>query len=202
MRHLAQGLFFTIAMVSTLLFCLTIVFWIRDWNDTEIFKYVIQNHAQQHTNTFFVEFDSSGEVGFMAGGQTQPKFHNRPKPSTHPSIVSSGWRHFRQWDTGPSMFAQVPIPWTIDMGRLRIGRYENPGTLRPVWPMWTDIVSFPCWAVALTFAVLPAIYIFQRQRRRIPPGHCRRCGYDLRATAARCPECGTINSAAIDQPIR
>ena len=59
----------------------------------------------------------------------------------------------------------------------------------------------PHWSLALLFAILPALYlrstIRSRRRRRI--GHCPRCGYDLRATPERCPECGTERVLATDE---
>jgi hypothetical protein len=41
-------------------------------------------------------------------------------------------------------------------------------------------------------AVLPSIWLmtYRRRRRRFREGHCRVCGYDLRASPGRCPECG------------
>ena len=49
-----------------------------------------------------------------------------------------------------------------------------------------DSLSMPCCAVAAVTAILPAA----RLRRKRQPGLCRACGYDLRATPGRYPECG------------
>jgi hypothetical protein len=53
--------------------------------------------------------------------------------------------------------------------------------------------ALPWWALAIAFAVLPALavrrYVHKRRRQ---PGTCPGCGYDLRATPDRCPECGAV----------
>jgi hypothetical protein len=49
----------------------------------------------------------------------------------------------------------------------------------------------PDWLLAALAAILPVLWVIS-VRRRFPTGHCQHCGYDLRATRERCPECGKI----------
>ena len=54
----------------------------------------------------------------------------------------------------------------------------------------------PAWAIVLATAVLPIRAFLawrhdRRQKSRVAENACRACGYDLRATPDRCPECGT-----------
>ncbi|MGA2440326.1 MAG: hypothetical protein ABSH08_05175 [Tepidisphaeraceae bacterium] len=54
-------------------------------------------------------------------------------------------------------------------------------------------VTFPLWWLALFFGIVPAMAFLRRRRStRDASGLCIKCGYDLRATPDRCPECGTI----------
>ncbi len=74
-------------------------------------------------------------------------------------------------------------------------------TTRGVW--YDDlIVGGSLWGLAAVLAVLPLVWtaswwrrFSQRRLRARDAQPCAQCGYDLRATPGRCPECGKVAAA-------
>ncbi len=62
-------------------------------------------------------------------------------------------------------------------------------------------VSVPLW-ILLALTGAPTALLWWSDGRRAPPGHCRRCGYDLTGNVSgRCPECGaSVPSRPADVP--
>jgi hypothetical protein len=60
------------------------------------------------------------------------------------------------------------------------------------WNLWSNRqLTIPFWFL-IGLTAVPAIVceIWIRRQRRRSVGFCEKCGYDLRATPERCPECG------------
>jgi hypothetical protein len=77
-------------------------------------------------------------------------------------------------------------------------RAHQPGALSALMAFWD--ISIPLWMLVILMLMLPlglslrAAFVrferYLRLRRAARRGKCPFCGYDLRATPQRCPECG------------
>lgn len=99
-------------------------------------------------------------------------------------IATSTMRPPKGWKAGHNVLALLPAwhganlwtPTSIMPGARLLAFHGSKASL----PMW--------------LAFFPALYwiIAWRIKRRPGVGRCKQCGYDLRATPERCPECGAI----------
>lgn len=102
------------------------------------------------------------------------------------------WRHSK----APSDWHPSRNIARVDWGGTRFGvslRYRSftggPGGGGLVGSMWSVIM--PPWVACALLLIAPLIWSAHRWLRRSAKGFCRQCGYDLRASRDRCPECGT-----------
>jgi len=88
----------------------------------------------------------------------------------------------------------LPRVWVARQARRDgdVQRLENEPAVAHGWaPACEWSVHLPFWLL-LTLCLAPTAYLWWRRSRRIPPGHCKTCGYNLTGNVSgRCPECGS-----------
>ena len=134
---------------------------------------------------------------FSAGSLVAHLASHRDPPLILRASRAPGFSIGARLDAGKAYVSWQPRtphrpPWAGQVNRLGV-RYTR-------WSDGSAEVGVPLMPLALAGAVLAfgftAMWI---KRRRPPPGRCRRCGYDVRATPDRCPECGEAQPASRGQ---
>ena len=155
-----------IVAFSGLLLALTCLLWARSFHVGRVWSHAVE--------------DDEWEVDIWNGelGLSQSTAENGP-PQWTPHIFQYQAFPATNWSEGDGRWQRFG---------LRIDKSASMG-------IWWRRFSIPLWMPACCFALVLLSSSLLRMRMRQQIGKCITCGYDLRATPRRCPECGTVQQA-------
>lgn len=111
------------------------------------------------------------------------------------SLDVPGHIRIRGWD-GERIDAAIPLGSKIGSHEYRVGtaafyRRGDPSVSYRFAMLYEDVVV-PWWSVILMSLLPPLLWLRSAlvRLRRTRAGRCTACGYDLRGSSQRCPECG------------
>jgi hypothetical protein len=105
-------------------------------------------------------------------------------------VVEPGWQSYIGRKGGEdditieSMIGTTPQRWRP------LRRLDKPAAT--MWPYRFYVIPYWFFLVFLCPPVFQQVFSWRRRRLRAKSGLCWQCGYDIRATPDRCPECGSL----------
>jgi hypothetical protein len=186
------------ATALSLLLCVAVcVLWVRSYWATDLFWWhgITDEGDRCYIRQDLVEAGRGG-VGMSRSVRSGPRRPVDGGPSVREVAERVSIPFYRVWRPRYPNFYNRNGAW-LDRAGFQFDYYvawPDPDPLRPAHG-WSWKVVVPCWALAAGTATLPAARAASRLRRRWRTrgaGLCPTCGYDVRATPDRCPECGLL----------
>jgi hypothetical protein len=206
MKRLFRILLNVATFLSLVLCVATMVLWARSyWRFDDVGNYATHRDARTYTQTL-VRLGSGHGTIIFTNRQVVWLWSN---PSTARVSVEWEWGNGRYWRSDP----RRPDLYTrlrhepgdrsreLDVLGSRFDRLDLPPTATERGYHGV-VILVPHALVCALLAVLPVVGAvrWRRNRRLRRVGRCNVCGYDLRATPDRCPECGTFPNAKAARP--
>lgn len=195
--------------ISIVMFCLVIAVWVVGCNP----RHSDDPFEISYTGVDYAPATGGRDWGIHAGTQAGGVYYSyneiRVRPDG-PTVVTSWFSKLagkREWHIGevtdrskqplhsadevdavcsPSQHGLVLAPdWRrLGFRAFRFSSYGGSGVE----------VLVPCWFLLVLTGFLPVMWLRRRarERRRFQRRLCATCGYDLRGSPDRCPECGSI----------
>jgi hypothetical protein len=180
-----RKLFTLAAAVSALLCIAAVVLWVRGyWAYDDLAWTRASNAGNRHYSWYLSLASGRGGLGVMLDAEVAYTDSLSPAEAARPLDRWSAPEHLRHAPAYPQPFAPRAA---VTFGGFAVLWVANPGTVA------RDVIV-PAWFVVLLTAATPALWLWRTTVRRAAAraGLCSRCGYDLRATPDRCPECGAV----------
>jgi hypothetical protein len=158
------------AIISLLLCIAMIALWVRSYRRIDVLDFYKLSPRYDYrftSNVGIIEFDRSDFAEDDNGFSSYP--------------ISQGPETAEKY-----IHDSTEVLWSFKIGPFVGGRTIN-GTAHA-----EDILlDIPDWAFVILLMIPPTLWQLHRRKRTPATGHCTLCGYDLRASPTRCPECGT-----------
>jgi hypothetical protein len=194
MRHLARHLFTLCSAVSLVLCIAVCVFWARSYRDDVAWDTLFWRRSTPATPLFVTRVRTCVIVD---GGVRYTWGRTQSNESKTLRLRNSFLRELRR---GGYPLQPPPAPGTTVVQSFTGLGFQLVLTRKqtPHYAYEKGSVTVPFGALAGASAAMPLLWLwtFRRRAARRQSGCCTRCGYDLRASPERCPECGAASPAA------
>jgi hypothetical protein len=140
-------------------------------------------YAQLTAHNHIVSFD-------VVAGRHWPKMR-----AVHFPALTSGFGVVRRGEWGATLGDLPPLPGNMAFTGVSLDGAAG-STHSPAGRVRVITIAADSWLVLLVLLVLAWLFRTLAKRRSLSGGACANCGYDLRATPDRCPECGAMPSAS------